>query len=57
MRSARGAPASGVLNALTMPTLWSLRGHGDVSMRLHAEAPTAGLPLKSASGFCTCARR
>ncbi len=35
-------PASGVLNALTMPTLWSLHGHGDVSMTLHAKAPTAG---------------
>jgi hypothetical protein len=35
-------PASGVLNALTMSTLWSLHGHGDVSMTLHAKAPTAG---------------
>jgi hypothetical protein len=34
-------PASGVLNALTMPTLWSLHGHGDVSMTLHAKAPPA----------------
>jgi len=34
-------PASGVLNALTMPTLWSLHGHGDVSMTLHAKAPLA----------------